>query len=256
MRAVRQLSAQHGGPRWSCRSLRERRVRAHARRIQQLSQPALRQVPGIGSTRVAGSTGGRAAARAVLPRRVLVARRDWRHRLPEQGRRVRPADEGFGRRDPLPVDFRTTTGSRTIRVALAFDPPVRHTRLEHLGTRMSFYLMRGMTPAEILEFFRRREDKTKPPPIASSAKCDLYPGIEARETSTLQCASFSQARNSDRYGDTFYLTVLSHRRWAGDDIVRQRFAVAVELAHEGCQELHQNCSALNLELRARLRLDA
>ena len=157
---------------------------------------------------------------------------------------------------PLPVDFRTTTGSRTIRVALAFDPPVRHTRLEYLGTRMSFYLMRGMTPAEILEFFRRREDKTKPPPIASSAKCDLYPGIEARETSTLQCASFSQARNSDRYGDTFYLTVLSHRRWAGDDIVRQRFAVAVELAHEGCQELHQNCSALNLELRARLRLDA
>lgn len=157
---------------------------------------------------------------------------------------------------PLPADFRTTNGVRTIRVSLAFDPPVRHTRLEYLGTRMSFYLMRGLTPAQILDFFRRRDDGTRRPDIPTSAKCSMDPGVEARDSSTLQSACFVQGRNSDRYGDAFYLAVLTHRRWAGDDIVRQRFAVAVELAHEGCQGLHQNCSALNVELRARLRLDA
>ncbi|MGO9547694.1 MAG: S8 family peptidase [Rhodomicrobium sp.] len=157
---------------------------------------------------------------------------------------------------PLPEDFRSTKGKRTIRIALAFDPPVRHTRLEYLGTRMSFHLMRGMTPNEILEFFRRREDGTKPPVIPNTAKCDLDPGIEARQSSTLQCATFTQSQNTDRYGDAFYLAVFTHRRWAGDEVARQRFAVAVELAHEGCQALYQSCSALNLELRTRLRLDA
>ena len=155
---------------------------------------------------------------------------------------------------PLPAEFRQTRGRRFIRVALAFDPPTRHTRLEYLGTRMSFHLLRGLTPDQIFEHFRRRDDGTCHPDIPKSAKCTMEPGIEARETSTLQCATFAQAVNKDVYGDTFYVAVFSHRRWAGDDIVRQRFALAVELAHDGCQVLHQRCSTLNADLRVRLNV--
>lgn len=155
---------------------------------------------------------------------------------------------------PLPAEFRQTKGRRSIRVSLAFDPPTRHTRQEYLGTRMSFHLLRGLTPEHIFEHFRRRDDGTRHPDIAGSAKCDLEPGIEARETSTLQCATFTQSVNRDAYGDTFYVAVFSHRRWAGDDIVRQRFALAVELTHDGVQVLHQRCSMLNVDLRTRLRV--
>jgi subtilisin family serine protease len=155
---------------------------------------------------------------------------------------------------PLPAEFRQTRGRRSIRVALAFDPPTRHTRLEYLGTRMSFYLLRGLTPEQIFEHFRRRDDGTRHPAIPDNAKCGMEPGIDARETSTLQCATWTQAVNRDVYGDTFYVAVFSHRRWAGDEVIRQRFALAVELTHDGCQTLHQRCSALNAELRVRLNV--
>jgi hypothetical protein len=157
---------------------------------------------------------------------------------------------------PLPAEFRQTRGRRFIRVALAFDPPTRHTRLEYLGARMSFHLLRGLTPDEILEHYRRREDRTRHPDIPANAKCKMEPAVEVRETSTLQCATFTQAANRDAYGDTFYVAVFAQRRWAGDDIVRQRFALAVELTHDGCQVLHQRCTALNAELRLRLDVRA
>lgn len=80
----------------------------------------------------------------------------------------------------------------------------------------------------------------------------MEPGSKVRESSTLQCATFTQSKNNDNYGDAFYLAVFTHRRWAGDDVVRQRFSVAVELRHDACQELYQRCSDLNVELQQRL----
>ncbi|MBX9925011.1 MAG: S8 family peptidase, partial [Hyphomicrobiaceae bacterium] len=157
---------------------------------------------------------------------------------------------------PIPDTFRTTKGQRTIRVSLAFDPPVRHTRMEYLAARMSFKLLRGLSHAQVLDHFKRRDDKTPIPKVPNAAFCDLDPGIQARGSSTLQCATFTQKANADRYGDVFYLAVFTERRWAGDDIARQRYALAVELRHDGCQALYQRCSDLNVELTQRLRLDA
>ena len=86
---------------------------AHAHRLQQLPQPALPEVPGRGGARLDGGARGRAAARALLPRRVHAAGRDRRHRLPEQGRDLRPAVQGVGRDDArrLPP-IRSTSGAR------------------------------------------------------------------------------------------------------------------------------------------------
>ena len=69
----------------------------HHHRLQQLPQPALPEVPGRRGARVDGGAGGRAAARALLPRRLHAAGRDRRHRLPEQGGDLRPAVQGLGR---------------------------------------------------------------------------------------------------------------------------------------------------------------
>ena len=46
-------------------------------------------------------------------------------------------------------------------------------------------------------------------------------------------------RNIDHYGDDYYLAVFAERRWAGEEITHQRFAVAVELQHEAQVKVNQ-----------------
>jgi hypothetical protein len=148
---------------------------------------------------------------------------------------------------PLPKEFQNTKGVRHIRVSLAFDPPVRHTRLEYLGLRLNYHLIRGMTPDAIFEHFRHRTKDEEPfEKLVESTKCPLHPSRDLRGTSTLQKSAMSMQRNLDRYGDDYYLAVFAERRWAGEEITHQRFAVAVELEHETEINIHQ-------VLRTRLR---
>ena len=100
----------------------------------------------------------------------------------------------------------------------------------------------------IFEHFRQRnkeEDRFEDLPAAS--KCPLDPSRDLRGTSTLQKSTFKMARNVDRYGDDYYLVVMAERRWAGEEITHQRFAVSVELEHEAEINIHQ-------QLRVRLRI--
>jgi hypothetical protein len=149
---------------------------------------------------------------------------------------------------PLPKDFQSTKGRRHIKVSLAFDPPVRHTRLEYLGLRMNYHLLRGMTPDQIFDHFRHRTSDEAPfDDLAGTAKCALVPSRDLRGTSTLQCSTFKMSRNIDRYGDDYYLAVFAERRWAGEEITHQQFALAVELEHEAEINLY-------LPLQARVRV--
>ncbi len=150
-------------------------------------------------------------------------------------------------RVPLPKEFQSTRGKRHIRVSLAFDPPVRHTRLEYLGVRLTYHLIRGMQPDAIFEHFRRRTKEEAPfEKLPGSAKCPLNPSRDLRGTSTLQRSTMTMHQNIDRHGDDYYLAVFAERRWAGEEITHQRFAVAIELEHEAEINIHQ-------PLRVRLR---
>jgi hypothetical protein len=150
-------------------------------------------------------------------------------------------------RVPLPKEFQSTKGKRHIRVSLAFDPPVRHTRLEYLGVRLNYHLIRGMQPDAIFEHFRRRTKEEAPfEKLPGSAKCPLNPSRDLRGTSTLQRSMMTMHQNVDRHGDNYYLAVFAERRWAGEEITHQRFAVAIELEHEAEINIHQ-------PLRVRLR---
>jgi hypothetical protein len=141
---------------------------------------------------------------------------------------------------PLPKEFQSTKGKRHIRVSMAFDPPVRHTRLEYLGLRLNYHLIRGMQPDAIFEHFRHRTKEEAPfEKLAGSAKCPLDPSRDLRGTSTLQRSAMTMHQNVDRYGDDYYLAVFAERRWAGEEITHQRFAVAVELEHESEINIYQ-----------------
>ncbi|MEM8595025.1 MAG: S8 family peptidase [Pseudomonadota bacterium] len=134
---------------------------------------------------------------------------------------------------PIPAEFRSG-GRRTIRVSLAFDPPVRRTRQDYLGARLEFRLLRGCDEAEVFEHFRERNRALEgdPPQIENRFKDNLSPGPTERGGASLQSASVTYSRDTDQYGEEYHLVVRSLSGWAADQYFDQRFAVVVELEHQ------------------------
>jgi hypothetical protein len=149
---------------------------------------------------------------------------------------------------PIPREYQSTKGRRNIKVSLAYDPPVRHSRLDYAGIKMSFRLIRGCDSSLVFEHFRKREQSEgRFPEMPNRFNCDLKPGPDMRERSSLQVAFKSFDRVITDYGDQYYLVVRCEGRWAKETIEHQKFAVAVELSHEEEIQLYQQ-----LRVRARV----
>lgn len=150
-------------------------------------------------------------------------------------------------RVPIPREFQGN-GRRTIRVSLAFNPPVRRTRAEYIGTKMNFRLLRGCEIDDVFEHFRARgAEEGDPPNIANRFKCNLEPSPNRRDGNTLQTASKTYQRDTAAYGDEYYLVIRCVGGWAEEQEVAQDFAVTVELEHQPGIQLHAR-------LRQRLRV--
>lgn len=148
---------------------------------------------------------------------------------------------------PIPEPFQTEPGRRTIRVSLAYDPPVRHSRLDYNGTALTFRLIRGCEPEKIFEHFRQRTADEGPfPEMEKRFDCKLKPSSTAREKSTLQAAVVQFSRDVRIYGSNYYLVVRCSAGWAGDAGL-QAFAVTVEISHEAEVALYER-------LRQRVRI--
>lgn len=142
-------------------------------------------------------------------------------------------------RIPVPEAFQAGNGERCIRVTLAFDPPVRHTRNDYAGVGMSFRLVRGCQPDLIFDHYRRREQAEGPfPELAARYNCTLSPGPQAREKGTVQCATVTFRRGVEEYGDVYYLVVRCESGWA-THVNRQQFALVVELLHKAEVHLYE-----------------
>jgi hypothetical protein len=140
---------------------------------------------------------------------------------------------------PIPDEFQTTDGIRQIRVALAFDPPVRHTRLDYAGISMGFNLVRGATEEIVFDAFRKWEkNEGKAFKIPNKLRCDMLPKQTLRERGTLQRAMFEAKRDISRYGSKYFLVVRCEGGWASDILEKQNFAVAVELRHQAEIQLY------------------
>ena len=141
---------------------------------------------------------------------------------------------------PVPDVFQAGNGSRHIRVALAFDPLVRHTRLDYAGLAMSFDLYRGATAGEVFDACRKWEAQEGDAfRLVDSRRCKFFPSTSLRRRGTLQCGTFEAKRSLEAYGDSYYLAVRCEGGWASAVTPSQRFAVAVELAHEAEIALYQ-----------------
>ena len=154
---------------------------------------------------------------------------------------------------PIVEEFYAVDGERQITVTLAFDPPVRHSRLDYLGTTMSFRLIRGKTVEEVAAAFKQR-DSTQPkvPRIPTRYDCPMSPGPTVREGSTLQKATFAMKRNPRNYGDTYFLVVRCQQEWARHESSPQRYAAVVTIQHRAEVDLYARIQA-RLQQPVRLR---
>lgn len=134
---------------------------------------------------------------------------------------------------PVPPTYQNEAGRRHLRVALAYDPPVRHTRSDYAGVGMNFRVFRGCDPTLLFEHFKRRTKEDGAfPEIENRYGCKLEPGPRTRETGPLQCAEVIYKRDLSAYGDVYHLVVRCEAGWAAERVTHQRFAICVELAHE------------------------
>jgi hypothetical protein len=158
---------------------------------------------------------------------------------------------------PIPEEFLVGRSLRSIDVTLAYDPPVRHSRFDYLGAKMSFRLIRGRTLEQVIRAFQTQAANPNPVDSLTSTSwnCSMKPGPEAREGGTIQRAVF-EMRQPPRpvYGDTYHLVVRCEKKWARPEHAPQRYAIVVVLRQEGAIELYQHVSQrVRTAVRARVR---
>jgi len=155
---------------------------------------------------------------------------------------------------PIPEEFVAENGARWITVTLAYDPPVRHTRFDYLGVKMSFRLIRGKSASEIAEAFRSRSREEQQVDPLTSTRYDCHPmepKATEREGGTLQKATFTMQRNPTAYGNTYHVVVRCEKKWARDEHAPQRYAVVVVVEHSARVDLY---SRIRERVQERIRL--
>lgn len=143
---------------------------------------------------------------------------------------------------PMPKGFVLPPSStRSVRIALAFDPPVRRTRREYTAATMTIDAYRGVT----LEELERRlvlQNADDPQPLISGRRRlnNFRPPPTMLKESTLQVQDWFPRRMNVDDGDTYFVVVThATRTWYRnrDDYTRQRYALSVSLIDEAMLEL-------------------
>ena len=149
---------------------------------------------------------------------------------------------------PIPRAFHDGRAARSIRVALAFDPPVRRTRREYLAGAMSFDLLRATDLDEVAAIYRKQDEDDPLSLPSGRRRMKLLPGSQTFDNSTLMVRGIrTVAPLSEDDGDTYFLAVTHNNRpWARQG--EQRYAIAVEL-----EELNRQDIDLYAQLSMRVR---
>lgn len=162
---------------------------------------------------------------------------------------------------PVPVPRLFASGhstSRCIRLALAFDPPVRRQRREYLASTMQADLYRAMDLDDLTGILERQDPEDPRALIDDRRRPTLVPGVNAHKSSTLLLRTWQPRRLNVDDGDTYYVAV-THRSqtWARDreDYREQRYALAVTLEDEERVDLDLHALVRRqVRLPARLRI--
>lgn len=149
---------------------------------------------------------------------------------------------------PLPSCFAEPGSWRRITVALAYDPPVRPTRLDYLASRMDFWAFRGVTVEQVRNAYSAPpEDTDTIPATLATSHLKLQPGTTVRSPGANQWAMRNFPRPFKEDQSELVIVVRNTNRWDGDDN-KQHYALAVVLERDPWY------SALYAELRVQFEL--
>lgn len=142
-------------------------------------------------------------------------------------------------RVPVPGTFFDSGGRSSVTLSLAYDPPVRATRLDYLASRMGIQMFYGAAIAEVQRAYVVAEETDELVDEANAApaalerfKLDLQPADANRGRGAHHFATFSRNQRFDRErGVEFIVAVRNVNRW--DTVgALQRYALAVALERD------------------------
>jgi hypothetical protein len=152
------------------------------------------------------------------------------------------ADSVAVHRIPMPRRFLEGYTPRTIRIALAYDPPVRRQRREYIAGSMSFDLVRDITLTDLAQRYQRQPTRAKSEELGiprfdlPSSRPTLIPGVSQFHNNTLICRSFRTSTDWDEEVLDYYVAVIHQRSsWSPAQkasYTEQRYALAIEMRDE------------------------
>ncbi len=171
---------------------------------------------------------------------------------------------------PLPAEYLTTEGRRSLSVTLAFDPPTRPTRGDsYLGVTMEFNLFKDVDKDSIVRAFVKASKENQTEALTELSLSELkqqhkgkgiavklFPGSRLRNKGCLQQGKIeitSQSRGFDQ--KPLYVVVTCNRKWAEPETISmQRYALVVSISHSNPEVNLYNPIALRLPLEQRIRV--
>ncbi|MGL5866117.1 MAG: S8 family peptidase [Dermatophilaceae bacterium] len=162
-------------------------------------------------------------------------------------------DEVHLYRVPVPSSFRAPGGRIGVAAALAFDPPVRVSRLDYLASRMQFQIFHGPSVEQVRNAYvvsppddDPDDDGTAAPQELQRYQVDLHPADQTRSRGANQFGRYSRSRKvAEDRPDEFVVAVRSLNRWDVPQ-AEQSYSLAILLERD---DRHQEIYA---ELRAQL----
>jgi hypothetical protein len=169
---------------------------------------------------------------------------------------------------PIPLTFNESGGWRRIAAALAYDPPVRSTRLDYMASDMHFQIFKDASIDEVrLAYIADQDDmaadqtsdsddeETNVPRQLRSRRIGLQPADSIRGRGANQYASCTLRKRLTTTGD-LVVAVRNTNKW---DIpgATQRYALAVVLQRdEDYRDLYQELRAkLEAQIQQEIKLE-
>jgi hypothetical protein len=152
---------------------------------------------------------------------------------------------------PIPLTFFISGGSRRLTVALAYDPPVRASRLDYLASHMEVHAYHGASLQQVRAAYTKPQKEVDEDPIElREFRLDLQPSSRRRGKGVHQLGSREFLKRIDQAkGDQFVIAVKNTNRWDTPG-TKQSYALAVVL------ERDRGHAPLYAELRTRLEVIA
>ena len=96
----------------------------------------------------------------------------------------------------VPEDFLHEPGTRSISVALAYDPPTRLSRRDYIATAMWLGMFGGLTSEQVVEYRSKYDGDGEPPRAPDRNKLKFSPAGQTIRMSTVQKRSWSSNRGN------------------------------------------------------------